>query len=109
MRMREKPLTEMVYIKAKNSRSDFRIWKQQLSQGDILIYYQFIDFSAKDSKLAKSSLVKFLSLSLKREAGIALVYATYLGNRDDGNILYMIALCSGVYHIDFALKLLYRL
>ena len=79
-----------LYIRLETADSTSEYGNSGLSQGDIP-HYQFEISDAKD-KLAKSSLGKIsLTVSEKGNKASRLVYATYLGNRDDGNILYMIA------------------
>ena len=79
-----------LYIRLETADSTSEYGNSGLSQGD-LPHYQFEISDAKD-KLAKSSLGKIsLTVTEKGNKASRLVYATYLGNRDDGNILYMIA------------------
>ena len=79
-----------LYIRLETADSTSEYGNSGLSQGDIP-HYQFEISDAKD-KLAKSSLGKIsLTVTEKGNKASRLVYATYLGNRDDGNILYMIA------------------
>ena len=79
-----------LYIRLETADSTSEYGNSGLSQGDIP-HYQCEISDAKD-KLAKSSLGKIsLTVSEKGNKASRLVYATYLGNRDDGNILYMIA------------------
>lgn len=79
-----------LYIRLETADSTSEYGNSGLSQGD-LPHYQFEISDAKD-KLAKSSLGKIsLTVPEKGNKASRLVYATYLGNRDDGNILYMIA------------------
>lgn len=79
-----------LYIRLETADSTSEYGNSGLSQGD-LPHYQFEISDAKD-KLVKSSLGKIsLTVTEKGNKASRLVYATYLGNRDDGNILYMIA------------------
>nr|WP_314632323.1 HAMP domain-containing sensor histidine kinase [uncultured Mogibacterium sp.] len=79
-----------LYIRLETADLTSEYGNSGLSQGD-LPHYQFEISDAKD-KLAKSSLGKIsLTVTEKGNKASHLVYATYLGNRDDGNILYMIA------------------
>ena len=79
-----------LYIRLETADSTSEYGNSGLSQGD-LPHYQFEISDAKD-KLAKSSLGKIsLTVTEKGNKASRLVYATYLGNPDDGNILYMIA------------------
>ena len=79
-----------LYIRLETADLTSEYGNSGLSQGD-LPHYQFEISDAKD-KLAKSSLGKIsLTVTEKGNNASHLVYATYLGNRDDGNILYMIA------------------
>ena len=79
-----------LYIRLETADSTSEYGNSGLSQGD-LPHYQFEISDAKD-KLAKSSLGKIsLTVTEKGNKASRLVYATHLGNRDDGNILYMIA------------------
>ena len=79
-----------LYIRLETADSTSEYGNSGLAQGD-LPHYQFEISDAKD-KLAKSSLGKIsLTVTEKGNKASRLVYATYLGNRDDGNILYMIA------------------
>ena len=79
-----------LYIRLETADSTSEYGNSGLSQGDIP-HYQFEISDAKD-KLAKSSLGKIsLTVTEKGNKASRLVYATYLGNRDDGSILYMIA------------------
>ena len=79
-----------LYIRLETADSTSEYGNSGLSQGN-LPHYQFEISDAKD-KLVKSSLGKIsLTVTEKGNKASRLVYATYLGNRDDGNILYMIA------------------
>ena len=79
-----------LYIRLDTSDSTSEYGNSGFSQGD-LPHYQFEISDAKD-KLDKSSLgTVSLTVAEKGNKASRLVYATYLGDRSDGTILYMIA------------------
>ena len=91
-----------LYIRLETADSTSEYGNSGLSQGD-LPHYQFEISDAKD-KLAKSSLGKIsLTVTEKGNKASRLVYATYLGNRDDGNILYMI---TPLYPVESTISIL---
>ena len=79
-----------LYIRLETADATTEYGNSGFSQGD-LPHYQFEISDAKD-KLSKSSLgTVSLTVAEKGNKASRLVYATYLGNRDDGTVLYMIA------------------
>ncbi len=79
-----------LYIRLETADTTTEYGNSGFSQGD-LPHYQFEISDAKD-KLTKSSLgTVSLTVAEKGNKASRLVYATYLGNRDEGTVLYMIA------------------